>query len=98
LYLSGFDGLAFVIGWTGGYCLVAMLLAPYLRKFGQYTIPDFLGERYGNGARALGILAAILCSFTYVVAQIYGVGLITARLTGYAFEIGVFIGLGGILV
>ncbi|WP_428423563.1 sodium:solute symporter family protein [Methylibium sp.] len=98
LYSSGFDGLAFIIGWTGGYCLVAMLLAPYLRKFGQFTIPDFLGERYGNGARTLGIIAAILCSFTYVVAQIYGVGLITARLTGYAFEIGIFIGLGGILV
>ena len=99
LYLSGFDGLAFVMGWTGGYCLVAFLLAPYLRKFGQFTIPDFLGERYGgNIVRSIGIFAAILCSFTYVVAQIYGVGLITSRFTGLEFGIGVFVGLGGILV
>ena len=99
LYLSGFDGLAFVMGWTGGYCLVAFLLAPYLRKFGQFTIPDFLGERYGgNIVRSIGIFAAILCSFTYVVAQIYGVGLITSRFTGLEFGVGVFVGLGGILV
>ncbi len=99
LYLSGFDGLAFVMGWTGGYCLVAFLLAPYLRKFGQFTIPDFLGERYGgNIIRSVGIFAAILCSFTYVVAQIYGVGLITSRFTGLEFGVGVFVGLGGILV
>ncbi len=99
LYLTGYSGLAFIMGWTGGYCLVALLLAPYLRKFGQFTIPDFLGERYGgNLPRLLGIVAAILCSFTYLVAQIYGVGLITSRLTGVAFELGVFLGLGGILV
>ena len=99
LYLAGFDGLSFVMGWTGGYCLVAFLLAPYLRKFGQFTIPDFLGERYGgNIVRSVGIFAAILCSFTYVVAQIYGVGLITSRFTGLEFGIGVFVGLGGILV
>ena len=99
LYLTGYSGLAFIMGWTGGYCLVALFLAPYLRKFGQFTIPDFLGERYGgNLPRFLGIIAAILCSFTYVVAQIYGVGLITARLTGVAFELGIFLGLGGILV
>jgi cation/acetate symporter len=99
LYLSGYGGLAFIMGWTGGYCLVAFLLAPYLRKFGQFTIPDFLGARYeGNLPRFIGIVAAILCSFTYVVAQIYGVGLITTRLSGLAFEIGIFVGLGGILV
>ncbi|HCY16386.1 MAG: cation acetate symporter [Curvibacter sp. GWA2_64_110] len=99
LYLTGYGGLAFIMGWTGGYCLVALFLAPYMRKFGQFTVPDFLGERYGgNLPRFLGILAAILCSFTYVVAQIYGVGLITARLTGVAFELGIFLGLGGILV
>ena len=99
LYLTGYAGLAFIMGWTGGYCLVALFLAPYLRKFGQFTIPDFLGERYGgNLPRFLGIVAAILCSFTYVVAQIYGVGLITSRLTGVAFELGIFLGLGGILV
>ncbi len=99
LYLTGYGGLAFIMGWTGGYCLVALFLAPYLRKFGQFTIPDFLGARYGgNTARLLGILAAILCSFVYVVAQIYGVGLITTRLTGVDFAVGIFLGLGGILV
>ncbi|MBY0269493.1 MAG: VC_2705 family sodium/solute symporter [Burkholderiales bacterium] len=99
LFLAGFDGLAFVMGWTGGYCLVALFLAPYLRKFGQFTIPDFLGARYGgNIIRTIGIIAAITCSFVYVVAQIYGVGLITSRFTGLEFGIGVFVGLGGILV
>jgi len=99
LYLTGYGGLAFIMGWTGGYVLVALFLAPYLRKFGQFTIPDFLGARFGgNMPRFVGIVAAILCSFTYVVAQIYGVGLITTRLTGVAFEIGIFLGLGGILV
>lgn len=99
LYVQGYSGLAFVMGWTGGYCLVALLLAPYLRRYGQFTIPDFLGERYGgHGPRLIGVGAALLCSFIYVVAQIYGVGLITSRLTGLAFEVGVFLGLGGILV
>ncbi|MGZ8267791.1 MAG: sodium:solute symporter family protein [Burkholderiales bacterium] len=99
LYLSGFDGLAFVMGWTGGYVLVALFLAPYLRKFGQFTIPDFLGARYGgNIIRTIGIIAAIIASFVYVVAQIYGVGLITSRFTGLEFGVGVFVGLGGILV
>ncbi len=99
LYLQGFDGLAFIMGWTGGYCLVALFLAPYLRKFGQFTIPDFLGARYGgNFVRTIGVIAAIICSFVYVVAQIYGVGLITSRFTGLEFAVGVFVGLAGILV
>ena len=99
MYLQGYGGLAFIMGWTGGFCLVALLLAPYLRKFGEFTIPDFLGARYGGHApRLIGAAAAILCSFTYVVAQIYGVGLITTRLTGVAFEVGIFLGLGGVLV
>jgi cation/acetate symporter len=99
LYLQGFDGLAYVLGWTGGYCLVAFLIAPYLRKFGQFTIPDFLGARFGgNVARGIGIMAAIICSFVYVVAQIYGVGLITTRFTSVDFGYGVFLGLAGILV
>ena len=99
LYATGYDGLAFVMGWTGGYCLVALFLAPYLRKFGQFTIPDFLGARYGgNIPRAIGVFAAVLCSFTYVIAQIYGVGIITSRFTGLEFGIGVFVGLAGILV
>ncbi|HSD97651.1 MAG TPA: VC_2705 family sodium/solute symporter, partial [Sulfuricaulis sp.] len=99
LYIQGYDGLAFIMGWTGGYVLVALFLAPYLRKFGQFTIPDFLGARYGgHTARSIGVFAAVLCSFTYVVAQIYGVGIITSRFTGIPFNIGVFVGLGGILV
>ncbi|WP_459617318.1 sodium:solute symporter family protein [Bordetella sp. 2513F-2] len=99
LYLSGYGGLAYVMGWTGGYVLVALLLAPYLRKFGQYTIPDFLGARFGGHMpRLAGVACAVLCSFTYLVAQIYGVGIITTRLTGIAFELGIFVALGGMLV
>jgi len=99
LYFAGFEGLAFVTGWTGGFVLVALLLAPYLRKFGQYTIPDFLGARYeGNFARLVGLAAAALASFVYLVAQIYGVGLIASRFVSVEFEIGLFIGLAGILV
>ncbi len=99
LYLQGYGGLAYVIGWTGGFVLVAVLLAPYLRKFGEFTIPDFLAERYGgNAVRLVGLSAAILCSFVYLVAQIYGVGLITTHLTGVDFVLGIFLGLGGVLV
>ena len=99
LYLQGFDGLAYVLGWTGGYCLVAVLLAPYLRRFGQFTIPDFLGARYGGRApRMIGVAATVLVSFVYVVVQVYGVGLVTSHLTGFSFEIGIFVGLGGVLV
>jgi len=78
---------------------VALFLAPYLRKFGQFTIPDFLAERYGgNIVRFMGVICAITCSFVYVVAQIYGVGLIVSRMTGLEFGVGVFVGLAGILV
>lgn len=99
LYLQGYGGLAYIIGWTGGYCLVAVLLAPYLRRFGQFTIPDFLGARYGGVLpRLIGVAAAVTVSFVYVVVQVYGVGLITSHLTGFSFEIGIFVGLGGVLV
>ncbi|MFT6591163.1 MAG: cation/acetate symporter [Rhodoferax sp.] len=106
LYLQGFSGsqsqpggLVYVLGWTGGFCLVALLVAPYLRELGLYTIPDFFGARFGGRwPRLIAAFAAILCSFTYVVAQIYGVGLITSRLTGVQFEIGILLGLGGVLV
>ena len=99
LYLSGYQGLAFVLGWTGGFVLVALLLAPYLRRFGEFTIPDFLSARYGgNAIRLVAVGAAILASFVYVVAQIYGVGVITSRFVSLQFEIGVFVGLAGILV
>ena len=106
LYLQGFSGtsnqtggLAYVLGWTGGFCLVALLVAPYLRGMGLYTVPDFFAARFGGRwPRIIAALAAVLCSFTYVVAQIYGVGLITSRLTGVQFEIGILLGLGGVLV
>ena len=99
LYAGGYGALAFIMGWTGGYCLIALLVAPYLRKFGQFTIPDFFAARYsGRWPRVLAALAAIGCSFVYVVAQIYAVGLIASRLTGVGFEVGIFLGLGGVLL
>jgi cation/acetate symporter len=106
LYLQGFSGtetqtggLAYVLGWTGGFCLVALLVAPHLRQMNLDTVPDFFGRRFGGvWPRRIAALAAVLCSFTYVVAQIYGVGLISSRLTGVHFEIGILLGLGGVLV
>ena len=99
LYLQGQAGLAYILGWTGGYVLLALLLAPYLRRFGQYTVPDFLGERYGGRLpRLIGAGATMAVSFVYLVVQIYGVGLITSHLTGFGFELGIFVGLGGVLV
>ena len=99
LYLHGFDGLAYIMGWTGGYVLVALLIGPYLRKFAQYTIPDFLAARYNSTpVRILAVAATIIVSFTYVVAQIYAVGLIASRFTGVDFSVGIFLGLASILV
>lgn len=99
LYLQGFGGLAYIIGWTGGYCLLALLLAPYLRRLPVYTVADFLGQRYGGVApRLIGALATVVVGFVYVVAQLYGVGLIASHLLGLAFEVGIFIALGGVLV
>ena len=99
LYLGGYDGLGYVLGWTGGYVLVGILLAPYLRKFGQFTVPDFLGTRYeGNGARLCGVIVLFCASFTYIVAQCFGIGIITSRFLGIGFEVAIFVGLLGILV
>lgn len=106
LYLQGFagsdtqpGGLAYVLGWTGGFCLLALLVAPYLRGLNLYTVPDFFGWRYRSPwPRRIAAVASVLCSFTYLVAQIYGVGLITSRLTGVRFEIGILLGLSGVLV
>jgi cation/acetate symporter len=99
LYATGYDGLAYVSGWTGGYVLLAIFLAPYLRKFGAYTIPDFLALRYGgNSARLVGIVMAIGASFTYLISQITGVGIIMGRFLGMDFNVGAFVGLAGILV
>lgn len=106
LYLQGFagterqpGGLAYVLGWTGGFCLVALLVAPHLRRLGLYTVPDYFHARYGGDwPRRLAAIASVICSFTYVVAQIYGIGLIASRLTGVQFEIGILLGLGGVLL
>jgi cation/acetate symporter len=106
LYLQGFSGsgqqpggLAYVMGWTGGFCLVALLIAPQLRAMKLYTLPDYFDRRFGGRwPRIIAALAAVLCSFTYVVAQIYGIGLIASRLTGVQFEIGILLGLGGVLL
>jgi cation/acetate symporter len=99
LFLLGYDGLAWVLGWTGGFVLVSILIGPYLRKFGAYTVPDFLSFRYGgNFARFLGVIVLVACSFTYVTAQIYGTGLIASRFLGMQFELAVFAGLVGILL
>jgi len=106
LYLQGFGGssgqpggLAYLLGWTGGFCLVAMLVAPHLRAMNLYTLPDFFQQRFGGRwPRTIAAIASIVCSFTYVVAQIYGVGLIASRLTGVQFEIGIMLGLGGVLL
>ena len=105
LYLQGFSGtatqpggLAYVLGWTGGFCLVGLLIAPRLRAMALYTVPDYFAVRFGNGPRLLAALGAIACSFMYVVAQIYGIGLIASRLTGVQFEIGILLGLGGVLL
>lgn len=99
LYATGYDALAYLMGWTGGFCLVAFLLAPYVRKLARYTIPDFLGTRFSSTlVRALAAIAAILCSFVYLVAQIQGIGLIATRFIGVDFSIGIFCGLAGILV
>ncbi|MFT4195446.1 VC_2705 family sodium/solute symporter [Ottowia sp.] len=106
LYLQGFSGtasqpggLAYVLGWTGGFCLVGLLIAPRLRAMRLYTVPDFFAQRFGGRwPRLLAAAGAVMCSFMYVVAQIYGIGLIASRLTGVQFEIGILLGLGGVLL
>ena len=98
IYLNGYPYMAFLVGWTGGYVLVASLIAPYLRKFGCYTVPDFIGTRYGgNLARLCAVIILVVASFTYVTAQINGTGTVAARALQIPFEVGVWIGLAGIL-
>jgi cation/acetate symporter len=99
LFLLGYDGIAWVLGWTGGYVLVSILVGPYLRKFGAYTVPDFMAFRFGgNFTRFLAVIVLVCCSFTYVTAQVYGTGLIASRFLGMPFEVAVFVGLAGILL
>jgi cation/acetate symporter len=99
LFLLGYDGLAFVLGWTGGYVLVAILIAPFLRKFGAYTVPDYFAARYeGTTPRMLAVIVLLACSFTYVTAQIFATGLIASRFLAMDFEVAVYAGLAGILL
>jgi cation/acetate symporter len=99
LFLFGYDGIAWVLGWTGGFVLVSILVGPYLRKFGAYTVPDFMAFRFGgNFTRLLAVIVLVCCSFTYVTAQIFGTGIIASRFLGMQFEIAVFAGLVGILL
>lgn len=98
LWLLGYEGLAYIMGWTGGYVVLALLLAPYLRRFGQFTIPDFVGARYGGSiARVVSATIGILISFTYVTAQVAGIGIIMSRFLGVNYLVGVGIGLGAVL-
>ena len=99
IYFGGHGYLAFVVGWTGGYVLVASLMAPYLRKFGCYTVPDYIGTRYGGDlARLCAVIVLVVASFTYVTAQINATGTIAARALQIPFEVGVWFGLLGILL
>ncbi len=98
LYLLGYEGLAYITGWTGGYVLLMLLLAPYLRKFGQFTIPDFIDARYpGAYTRVIAAVISIVISFTYVTAQVTGVGIIMSRFLGVNYMIGVIVGLAAVL-
>tara|TARA_B100000575_G_scaffold137950_1_gene110062 strand:+ start:251 stop:1948 length:1698 start_codon:yes stop_codon:yes gene_type:complete len=94
----GYDGSVYLMGWTGGYVLLALLLAPYLRKFGKFTVPDFIGDRYySNAARTVAIFCALVVSFTYVAGQMRGVGIVFSRYLEVDINNGVFIGMGIVL-
>lgn len=91
---AGYDGAVYLMGWTGGYVLLALLLAPYLRKFGKFTVPDFIGDRYySNTARSVGVFCALIVSFTYVAGQMRGVGLVFSRFLEVDINTGVIIGM-----
>jgi cation/acetate symporter len=96
---AGYDGSVYLMGWTGGYVLLALLLAPYLRKFGRFTVPDFIGDRYeSSAARVVAVVAAIFVSFTYVAGQMRGVGLVFSRFLEVDVSTGVLIGMGVVFV
>ncbi len=95
----GYDGSVFLMGWTGGYVLLALLLAPYLRKFGKFTVPDFIGDRYySNTARTVAVICALIVSFTYVAGQMRGVGIVFSQFLQVDINIGVVIGMSVVLV
>src|SRR5690606_10553088 len=90
---NGYAGSVFLMGWTGGYVLLALLLAPYLRKFGKYTVPDFVGDRYSEAARLISVVCALVISFVYVAGQMGGVGIVFQRFLGVDRTLGVIIGM-----
>jgi cation/acetate symporter len=95
----GYDGTVYLMGWTGGYVLLALLLAPYLRKFGKFTVPDFIGDRYySNVARSVAVICALLVSFTYVAGQMRGVGVVFSRFLEVDIDTGVLIGMVIVLI
>ena len=94
----GYDGSVYLMGWTGGYVLLALLLAPYLRKFGKFTVPDFIGDRYySNVARTVAVFCALIVCFTYIAGQMRGVGIVFSRYLEVDINSGVFIGMGIVL-
>jgi cation/acetate symporter len=99
IYLLGYDGLAYIMGWTGGYVLLALLVAPYIRKMRAYTVPDFMAARYGgNVARGVSVFAALAMNIVYLIPQFMGVGSIAARFLGLPYQVGVFVALAVILL
>jgi len=96
---AGYDGSVYLMGWTGGYVLLALLLAPYLRKFGKFTVPDFIGDRYySNTARTVAVICALIVSFTYVAGQMRGVGIVFSQFLQVDISLGVIIGMAVVLV
>ena len=95
----GYDGSVYLMGWTGGYVLLALLLAPYLRKFGKFTVPDFIGDRYySNVARTVAVICALVVSFTYVAGQMRGVGIVFSQFLQVEINLGVIIGMAVVLI
>ena len=91
----GYGGAVFLMGWTGGYVLLAMLLAPYLRKFGKFTVPEFIGDRfYSKTARTIAVVCLLVASITYIIGQMTGVGVAFSRFLGVTKEMGIYIGMG----
>src|SRR6056300_550076 len=91
---AGYDGSRFLMGWTGGFVLLALLLAPYLRKYGKFTVPEFIGDRYySKTARIVAVICLIICSVTYVIGQMKGVGVAFSRFLEVPYATGVFVGM-----
>ena len=96
---KGYDASVYLMGWTGGYCLLAMLLAPYLRKYGKFTVPEFIGDRfYSQTARVVAVICLLVASLTYVIGQMKGIGVAFSRFLEIPFEYGLFLGMGIVFI